>query len=343
MTPRLSLALVALSVALSPTVGCVIVDGGPPPPPPDPYGDIAFSWSFAGITSCDEARVDEIDIVVLQGGEVVFVLEREPCVGGGLILTDFLAGRYEVEIDAFDRRSELLYSGGFTVRVEGGRENDVGLVELESFGPPPPPATGDLAFFWAFRYPADEAIIDCALAGVEEVDVILEGPAGEEVAETFPCGDDGAIFQGLAAGRWTLHLDAFGRYRTNDLHLYGVTVDVDVLAEREIDLGDVVLDRDDGSFADIQVEWGFNATTCAAEGLAEMQLSIARAGLEGPEDVTTVVCADLVELRRTFVPGTYTISLFGRGTADDWFSSATIDLAPDTLAVVPLQLAPDAA
>lgn len=341
MTPRLSLAFVALSVALSPTVGCVIVDQDPPPPPPDPYGDIAFSWSFAGVTSCDEARVDEVDIVVLQDAEVVFVLEREPCVGGGLVLTDFLAGRYEVEIDAYSRESELLFSGGFSVRVEGGRENDVGLVELESLGPPPPPATGDLAFFWAFRYPADDAIIDCALAGVEEVDVVLEGPAGEEVTESFPCGDDGAIFQNLVEGRWTVHLDAFGSYRGNDLHLYGLSADVDVIAGREIDLGDLVLDRDEGSFADIQVEWGFNATSCAAEGLAEMQLSIARAGLEGPEDVTTVVCADLVELRRTFVPGTYTISLFGQGSAVDWFSSATIDLAPDTLAVVPLQLAPD--
>jgi hypothetical protein len=341
MTPRPILAFV-LSVALSPTVGCVIVDRDPPPPPPDPYGDIAFSWSFAGETSCDLAGVDELDIVVLQDAEVVFVLEREPCVGGGLVLTDFLAGRYEVEIDAYSRESELLYSGGFSLRVEGGRENDAGLVVLDALGPPPPPATGDLAFFWAFRYPADNAIIDCELAGVTEVDVVLEGPAGEEVTETFPCGDDGAIFSNLVEGRWTVHLDAFGSYRTTDLHLYGVSVDVDVVAGREIDLGDVVLDRDEGSFADIQVEWGFNATTCEAEGLGELQLSIARAGLAGPEDVTTVVCADLVELRRTFVPGTYTITLAGQGADADWFSSATIDLAPDTLAVVPLQLAPGA-
>jgi hypothetical protein len=342
MTLRPLLALVALSVALSPSVGCVFVDGGPPPPPPEPYGDIAFSWSFAGEPDCDLARVDEVDIVVLQGGEVVFVLEREPCIGGGLVLTDFLAGRYEVEIDAYSRESELLYSGGFSVRVEGGRENDVGLVELESLGPPAPPPVGDLAFFWSFRYPVDDAIIDCALAGVDDVDVVLEGPAGEELRETFPCQDDGAVFQGLSEGRWAVRLDAFGSYRSSDLHLYGVGVEADVVAGRELDLDDVVLERDEGSFADVQVEWGFNDTTCVAEGLVELQLSIRRAGLDTPEDVTTVVCADLVELRRTFVPGTYTISLVGTGADATWISSATIDLAPDTVAVVPLQLAPDA-
>lgn len=336
MTPRL---LPLLSTLVAVASGCVSVDRPPPPPPPDPYGDIAFTWAFDGEPSCDVAGVDEVDIAILQGGEVILVIEREPCIGSGLILTDFLSGRYEVELDAFNRRSELLYSGGFSIRVEGGRENDVGLVNLEPLFTRPP-ETGDLAFFWAFRYPANEAIIACDVAGVVEVDVVLEGPGGARIAETFACGEDGAVFQTVEAGRWTLHLDAFGRYRTQDLHLYGLTVDVDVLADREVDLGDLVLERDDVSFADIQVEWGFNATTCEAEGLQTLQLSITREGLSEPEDVTTVDCVDLTELRQTFVPGTYTIRLRGEGAAVVWSSTATLDLAPDTVAVVPLQLAP---
>jgi len=337
MTPKVLAPFTALSLAALASSACVVVNEEPPP---DPYGDIAFTWSFDGQPDCDLAGVDELDLVILQGGEVLEVLEREPCVGSGLILTDFLAGRYEVEIDAFNRRSEILYSGGFTIRVEGGRENDAGVVVLDSLGPPPPPATGDLAFFWAFVYPTEQPIIDCALAGVVDVDIALEGPGGAVVTERFPCGDDGAVFLDLPEGRWTMDLDAFGSYRNQDLHLYATSLTVDVIAGQEVDLGDVPLARDEGSFADIQVEWGFNASSCATEGVGDVAIAIQRSGLAQPEDTTTVPCTALSELRRTFVPGTYTIRVSGAGTVDDWASAATIDLAPDTLAVVPLQLAP---
>jgi hypothetical protein len=342
MTRKVLSPLSLLTLAVVANVGCVVVNQEPPP---DPYGDIAFSWSFAGETDCDLAGVDELDIVILQGGEVMEVIEREPCVGSGLVLTDFLAGRYEVEVDAFNRRSELAYSGDFSIRVEGGRENDAGVVVLDSLGPPPPPpppATGDLALFWAFLYPTDQPIIDCALAGVVDVDIALTGPAGEVITERFPCGDDGATFVNLGVGRWSMELDAFGFYRNQDLHLYAATVTVDVVADVETDLGDVPLARDDDNFADIQVEWGFNASSCADAGIVDVAISIQRTGLDQPEDTTTVACEALSELRQTFVPGSYTIRVRGLGTVDAWSSAATIDLAPNTLAVVPVQLAPEA-
>ncbi len=333
-----SLRLASVVSLLGASVGCVIVDQEPPP---DPYGDIAFSWSFDGITDCDVAGVDELDIAIFQGGQLITEIDQEPCVGGGLVLTDFLNGRYELEIDAYNRRSELLYSGGFSIRVEGGRENDAGVVVFEPLFERPP-STGDLAFFWAFNYPADEPIISCGLAGVTAVDVRLDGPGGAEITETFDCSEDGAIFGNLEEGRWTVSLDAYGRYRNQDVHLYDGSFTVDVIADREVDLGDLALDRDESSFSDIEVEWGFNGTSCDAEGIVTLQLAIERDGLDEPEDITTVDCADLTDLRRTFVPGTYTISLNGVGADADWHSAAVIDLAPNTLAVVPLQLAPDA-
>ena len=337
-TPRLPLAALLLAaVAGTAASGCVVVDREPPP---NPYGDIAFTWSFDGEPSCDVARVDEVDLIVLQNGVVVDIIEREPCVGGGLILTDYLEGRYEVEIDGFNRNGEILYTGGFSVRVQGGEEVDVGIVVLENLVDPLPPEGGDLAFFWAFNYPAGEPIIDCDIAGVREVDILLEGPFGEEVQETFDCDEDGAIFTGLGTGRWTMHLDAFGTYHNADLHLYGRSLDVDIRANREEDLGDVDLDRDDDNFADIEASWAFNGSTCAAEGVSELRLEIQRAGLSQPEDVTNVICSDGVELRQTFVPGTYTIRLNGVGDDADWTSAITIDLGPDTVAAVPLQLAP---
>jgi len=326
-----------LALPLLAQVGCLVVNQEPPP---DPYGDIAFNWSFAGEPNCDLAGVDEIDIVILQAGSVVEVIERIPCVGGGLILTDFLAGTYEVEIDAFNRSSELLYAGGFVVRVDGGRQNDVGVVDLAALFDEPPPRTGDLAFFWSFLYPADEPTIDCALAGVTEVDIALDGPGGVQLTETFACGEDGAVFLGLEAGTWTLNLDAFGRYRNQDVHLYELSTTIDIVANRELDLGDLALVRDNANFADIQPTWTLPGTSCSEQGIADMRISIERAGLGTPEDTTTVACSAGTELRRTFVPGTYTVRLRGAGEFDDWVAAAEIDLAPSTLAVVEMTLAP---
>jgi hypothetical protein len=338
---RLPTFLVVVGVVAGSASGCVVVDGSPPPA--DPYGDISFDWSFAGEPDCDLAGVDELDVVVLQDGLVVDERERVPCVGGGLTLTEYLGGRYEVDVDAYGRDDTLLYAGGFSIRVAGGEDNYAGVIVLDAIGappPPPPPPVGSAAFFWSFVYPTDEPIIDCALAGVDEVDVLLQGPAGAEVRETFPCADDGAIFDNLDEGRWTLSLDAFGSYHGDDLHLYGAAVAFDVVADAVADLGDVALERDEPAFADIEVAWAFTDATCASTGVAELTLAIQRAGLPEPEDTTTVACESTAALRRTFVPGSYTVSLHGVGSAGSYVGFATVDVAPASLVQVNLNLAP---
>ncbi len=339
LPPAVVAVLIAAGAAVGP--GCVVVDGTPPPA--DPYGDISFDWSFAGEPDCDLAGVDEVDVVVLQDGLVVDERERVPCVGGGLTLTEYLAGRYEVDIDAYGRDDALLYAGGFSIRVAGGADNYAGVIELDAVGappPPPPPPVGSAAFFWSFVYPTDEPIIDCALAGVDEVDVLLQGPGGVELRDTFPCAADGAIFDNLDAGTWTLSLDAFGSYHGDDLHLYGAAVAFDVFADRETDIGDVALERDGAAFADIEVGWSFTDTTCATAGVDTLTLSIQRAGLPEPEDVTTVACDAVAALRRTFVPGSYTVALRGDSATTTYLGFATVDVAPDTLVQVTLNLAP---
>jgi hypothetical protein len=324
-----------LALALAP--GCIIVDDDPPP---DPYGDISFDWSFEGIADCDVAGVDELDIVVLQDGLVVDEREAVPCVGGGLTLTDFLRGRYVVSIDAYSRGDELLYSGEFSIRVRGGEDNYAGVIEFVSPDGPPPPATGGAAFFWAFLYPVDDPITDCVLAGVDEIDARLLGPSGEEVRASFPCTDDGAVFDNLVIGRWTLTLDAFGSWHDAPLHLYGAVVDLDIVADRDVDLGDVALARDDGSFADIEAVWDFAGTSCEAEGIATLTLSIQRTTLPTAEDVTTVDCAAATALRRTFVPGSYVVTLAGTGTTTTFVGSTTVDVVPATVVRIPVHLVP---
>ncbi len=350
MTKKL-LALLAPAAAAASVVaapGCLIVDDrDPPPPPPDPFGDIAFDWSFEGEPDCDFAGVDELDIAIFQDGQLFEQIEEEPCVGGGLILTHYFNGRYELEIDAYSRDNILLYSGGFSLRVEGGVENDAGLVVLQNINgeppppPPPPLSTGSAGFNWTFLYPSQAAIESCDVAGVEEIDVVMTDGI-DEVRDTFSCAQSaGATFDNLVEGVWTVDVDAYGTYHGGDLHLYGKTFTVNVVGDELAELGDVVLERDDASFADVDVDWDFVGASCGSAGVSQLTLAVQRTGLDQPEDVSTVQCGSLSALRRTFVPGSYTVSLVGDGASDRYIGFASIDAAPDTTAPVTIHLAPE--
>jgi hypothetical protein len=330
-------ALLAATLSGALGAGCIVVDDGGQVPSPDVAGDIAFSWSFAGEPSCDAAGVDEIDLVVLQGGEVVYVLEREPCVGGGLVLTDFVAGRYEVEVDAYDRESVLRFAGAFSVRVEGGRENDVGVVVLASTAPTVV-AVGDVALFWSFRYPAADAISACARAGVDEVTIELMGPQQQTFTERFDCDDEGAVFSGLAVGAWRLRLTGVGVHQGEALELYRTTIETDVLADNERDLGDVVLDRVESAFASVRVAWSWASSSCATEGVDTVDVRIVRDGLAEPEDVASVPCIDGAVTRSIFVPASYTITVTAPGTTTTSSSSATVAMPPGQTTSVPVIL-----
>lgn len=335
----LALPLVSITALSS---ACIFVS----PPPHDPYGDLSFDWSFAGIASCDEAGVDEVDLALLQGGEVVMVIEREPCVGGGLTITDLREGTYEVAIDAYSRESVPLYAGSFVARVVGGEDTYAGVVELDALGdPPPPPVTnGALALFWAFNYPTDDALIfDCGTAGVEEVDVFVtpHGAAGAAYDDTFHCRDEGVLVEDLPPGRYTVQLMAYGAYHNDDLLLYdsGELV-VDVLDGMTVDLEDVELPRVEQVFSDFDVAWTFSADTCASTGVEEVTIAFTRFGFDAAEDTFAVDCAATSVLRRTFVPGSYTVSASAHGASNDYLAAVTVDLAPDSVAQIDLVLAP---
>lgn len=329
--------VLAAGVAGAP--GCLIVDSEPPP---DPFGDIAFTWSFDGVADCDEAGVDEVDLAIFQDGQLVDQIEGEPCVGGGLVLTEFLAGRYDVDVDAYSRDNELLYAGNFTVRVEGGVENDAGVVVLDRIGAEPPPDVGSVGLFWTFLYPATTAIESCAVAGVVDIDVLLTGPGGQEVTDTFNCAAAaGANFDDLDVGAWTLQINAFGRYHDQDIRLYADSLNIVVVADESTELGELALPRDESSFADVEAAWSFAASSCADAGLTELSVSVQRSGLDTAEAVRTVECSAASTLIPTFVPGSYTITVTGVGATADFLGAATADIAPDTATEVSVQLVPE--
>jgi hypothetical protein len=220
-------------------------------------------------------------------------------------------------------------------------ENDAGVVVLERLGDVPPPPVGSVELFWTFLYPATTAIESCAVAGVVDIDVLLVGPGGQELSKRFDCATAaGGVFDDLEEGAWTMQVDASGRYHNDDIHLYGATVELDVDDGRTTDLGTLEMPRDEDSFADVEASWTFATATCGSAGLTDLTLSIQRNGLDA-EDVTTVQCSSVSAVRRTFVPGSYTISVSGSGSVDDYAGSATADVAPDTTTSVSMQLAPN--
>lgn len=353
VVPLLSLASLGSLTLFS---GCIVYDDNDPEPVPvDPYGDIAFDWSFDGIPTCDEAGVDEVDVAIFQDGVVVIDHQREPCEGGGLVFTEIHSGFYEVFIDAYDRNGDVLYSGNFAIRVEGGTTNDAGVVVLDNInGPEPlPPANYALGAYWVFPYPSDTSItFDCSLAGVEEVDVELIplGDDGIAYNDTFDCSDEGVLIENLPEGRYELQLQGFGRYHDDDVLLYDsgiVTVDITENGQffddqtGIVELGDVILERDTPSFSDFDVSWGFVDETCASAGLTDVTISFQRATHELPEDTITVDCAASGVLRPTFVPGSYDVSVAGVAADETLYLGTTIvDLPPGALAEVDLVLAP---
>jgi hypothetical protein len=341
-------ALFPLAAALAALLGGCIINNPPPPPQP---GDISFLWSFDGIRSCDEAGVREVDVQVLEGNFVVFSRTVD-CLGGGLTLTDFDPGSYELLLDAYSRSGRLLFIGEAVVRVQAGRDNDIGLVQLRRPGAAAGPTTsnpggtgtgtgtGEAALYWSFRYPTDDSIVtSCLTAGVEavHVDLVAVTGSGAGFSGTFDCYDEGVEMVGIAPGRYTLFLDAEGSYQGAAIRLYEGAFEFDVEGGRLSDLGDLPLERVFESFADIELRWQLGSSSCQQLGVTNVTFVITR--LDGQkDDEVTVDCNRAFVLRETFLPGSYLLEGYAQGAAGAYYASATRNVAPNTTAATELQL-----
>lgn len=315
--------------------GCIIHDNDTYVPPPEPTGpgDITFAWSFEGDSSCAAAGVDEVDVLVVRGQQTVFA-ETVECFGGGLTITDFDPGSYDLLLDAFSRTGRLLYQGDAVVRVVGERDNDIGMVPLYS----PAPRDGELALFWSFLYPTDSSeVYACDIAGVHSVHVDvapLSGQARDGFTASLPCGDEGVVIDQLPAGDYRVTLEADGTYNGQAIVLYDAVLDVTVEPGVTNDLGDVPMLRVYESFADIEVAWDVAGGSCGQLGMNDVTLVITRLDGEIEDDAIMLDCAVDYALRETFVPGAYLVEVFGAGIDGDYYGSATRDVAPNTTSEV---------
>jgi hypothetical protein len=328
------LSIVLLPLASS---GCLFIHTDPPH---DTHGDIAFDWSFAGEAQCANAGVDTVKVDVLQDGELIDEI-NEPCVGGGLTLTDFLEGIYDVDVTALDPSANIVFHGAFTIHVIGGQSNNAGVITLDAVNPPPPP-TGTTQFFWSFLYPTDSNVVtDCTTAGADSVTVSLTPlfAGGATFQQAFACSAGGVVVDSLVPGSYTLDLSATGTYHGASVPLYTSTATVVVTDGNTTDLGDLHMNRVD-NFADFQVSWDFVNATCVSEGVSSVHLAFTRLGETQPEDALDIACDTVSVERRTFVPGSYTVTVTGTGTNASFVGAATVDAAPTTLNDVTVQLAP---
>ena len=320
------LSALALLVAVASGTGCVYVYDGPEIS--NEPGDISFQWSFAGETRCASAGVDEVGVQILSvGGETLFedVLD---CQGGGLLVTDFLPGRYEIWLDAFNANGDLLYQGEDLVQVHPAMENDAGLLVLDRLV-----SEGALGLYWGFLYPTDRSdVYNCEVAGVYEVDVEvipLSGP-GEAFVETFRCDEEGLLIDHLPAGTYQVTLVAYGRYQGQDLALYESSLQTEVYGETTQELGDIMMERIFEGFSDFEVSWGFPAGSCDELGIMDVEIVLERLNPQLEEDVFVADCYESFVLRDTFVPGSYLIKARAMGVYGDYIGALTLSAPPNS-------------
>lgn len=301
------------------------------------WGSITFLWTFDGETSCAAARVDTIDVEVVNRDtdERRYQNIGIACQEGGLVIDNaFPAGEYDVYLEAYNARGDRLYDAVQSVVVASGMLTDMGTINLTSDGNEPVDGPGSLTFLWQFRYPLDLPETDCAVAGVDEVDVFLYPAGGDDpvYSQTAPCNDatGGMRIESLEVGTYDLVLSAYGSYLGDDVFLYrSETLNIAVLADTETDLGDVTLERNEDNFADIRVSWSL-ADTCANLGIDDLDFVITRlqGDLDVEDDAFTVSCGNTDERRLGFVPGSYVIDVSATGDAGAYVGTATVDVPP---------------
>ncbi len=151
---------------------------------------VELRWSFAGL-SCAEAQVDQVR-VDFGGGPVTVV-----CHGTGLDGGDFTTapGAFTAHVAGL-RGGSVVYNGAVNVNAPANA-NSTYTVDLAGT------VSGALEFDWTFGGKA------CVAAAVEKVSFRLsrvnaDGTRTLSDAQTFNCGDLGARYNALDAGRYAV-------------------------------------------------------------------------------------------------------------------------------------------
>ncbi|MBI5542296.1 MAG: hypothetical protein HY901_00280 [Deltaproteobacteria bacterium] len=154
---------IALIAAFSLT-GCVFHTSDAEGPPSGSFGDITFTWTFAGHSCAQAYDVDRVH-VTLDGPSGRQQLESDgyfkcsPAGIDGIRLLDFAPGSYTFRVDALDFQGSTLYTANGNLYVNGDVYRSVDLLPVSS--------QGRMQVFWQFR-DANNAIQPCSGTGIAD-------------------------------------------------------------------------------------------------------------------------------------------------------------------------------
>lgn len=317
------LTFAVLGVALATSSGCVVVKA------PPAKGDISVGWALQDNLSCASAGVDSVVVSIRSqdSGELFEV--AQPCSDAGGSYTDFLEGDYNVHLDGVDYDGRILFSAATSLYVDGGKNNDLGVLVL--YDANPVMQTASLRLDWAFLYPSDSPTLDCQVAGADYINVYVTDDMGAVVFnQNIRCLDGPATIDDFNSGDYRVELQAYGDYHGQAVMLFDAApIDVYLPPGDLVDVGTVDLDRDDNQFADLSVDWTFDGSRgCGSAGVDSVWFKIVRDdGSEVIDDEETVACSDGPVVRYTFVPDDYYVLVEGIDAANNTIWSGSVDFS----------------
>ena len=290
--------------------GCLIV-----PTQPE-YGDIQFSWSFEGETSCRVARVDEIDIEIYNSSDEKVFEDTVTCEGGDITVTQFSLDDYTIYLDAYNDRNEHLFEGTKSVTVDNEETVDAGVITLVR---PGSAELGDIAFSWSF-----DGTESCNAAGVDELDIAIYDFEDDQVyLNTLECYGTGVTILDFEPGTYSVYLDGYGSEGT---HLFSGQLSVYVEADSISDMGTIDLEPVvNTQLGDLEFFWAFlypvnnPETSCLIAGVDEVDIELTPIGMNTPVYEATMPCnAQNAGIRiEDLAAGNYQLRVWGYADNDE--------------------------
>jgi hypothetical protein len=199
------MALMALA-ALS---GCIVYEspdpaGGALPPQSETGnpGDVVLNWSFAGRSCWQMPEVRSVQVTIpgesLENGGVY------PCSSGGvdgIRLASFSAGSYELTLRGLGSSGQMLFSASVAFRVDGDASVRLDLAPVGGM-------TSYAFLYWSFPALDGDLEPSCEQAGIDWVDVSIDGAPWVRYACSEGTSEAGAQTPMLDSGRHSIELVA---------------------------------------------------------------------------------------------------------------------------------------
>ncbi|MFA6032861.1 MAG: hypothetical protein WC889_08190 [Myxococcota bacterium] len=157
-------------------------------------GDLSLAWSFDGVYDCMLAGVSRVSVTAVDSSGKAQFNEMIECAAGGATAKGLTTGNFTVQMYGLDVAGTRLYKLEEVVYISSG-PNDIGTQNLI-----PVSSTGDASAKWIF-----DGGLDCGLAGVTKVVMVLKAPGGQKIfSDTILCVIGGGTATGLAPGYYNI-------------------------------------------------------------------------------------------------------------------------------------------